>query len=62
MNRLSKILTIIIVILIIALAITTYEFFKMRKSAQENLNSYLKSLEQVQQLQHQVDVLQNNID
>lgn len=62
MNRLSKILTAIIAILVIALTITTYEFFKMRKSAQENLNSYLNSLEQVQQLQHQVDVLQNNID
>lgn len=40
MNRLSKILIAIIVILVIALVIISSEYVKMRESAKKNLNLY----------------------
>jgi len=43
MNRLSKILIAIIVILVIALIIISSEYVKMRKSAIKNLNLYFEA-------------------
>lgn len=44
MNKLSKILICIILILVIALAIMTYQYFKMKDTAKENFDNYTNTL------------------
>ena len=50
MNKLSKILICIIVILAIALGISTFSYFKMKESAKHNLELYLESQEKITQI------------
>ena len=51
MNKLSKILICIIVVLTIALAIMTYSYIKVRQAAKDNLNNFLQACSQVYELQ-----------
>lgn len=44
MNKISKIFLLIIIVLLIALIVMTYSYFKMRTSAKENLQDYLTEL------------------
>ena len=43
MNKLSKILLCIVVILVIALVVMSTLYFKMKKAAKDNLNAFLNS-------------------
>lgn len=43
MDKLSKILLCIVVILVIALVVMSTLYFKMRKAAKDNLNAFLNS-------------------
>ena len=43
MDKLSKILLCIVVILVIALVVMSTLYFKMKKAAKDNLNAFLKS-------------------
>ena len=52
MNRLSKVLLVIIVILTIALGIMTHAYFSMKKAAKENLNYYLEAKGELLKIQH----------
>ena len=50
MNKLSKILLCIIIILTIALGISTFSYLKMKESAKHNLKLYLESQEKITQI------------
>lgn len=52
MNKLSKVLLVVIIILIIALAVMTYGYLKQRKSAKENLNLYLETKAELLKMEH----------
>ena len=43
MDKLSKILLCIVVILVIALVVMSTLYFKMKKAAEDNLNAFLNS-------------------
>ena len=43
MNKLSKILLVVIFLLLIALSIMTIKFFKMKDSAKENFRLYMET-------------------
>lgn len=57
MNKLNKFLIIIILILIIALVLITGQYFKMKQTAQDNLKSYLDTLTQLYEFQHQNEIV-----
>lgn len=59
MNKLSKTLIVIIVLLVIALATVSFLYFDMKKTAQDNLNLYLDSKEKITQLLKDNPELQN---
>ncbi len=59
MNKLSKILLFIIIILIIALGIMTFSYFKMKTAAQDNLNLYLEANKKIMQLNEEYAESQN---
>ena len=59
MNKLSKILLLVIVILVIALGIMTSSYFKVKKAAQENLSLYLEAEKEIMQLNEENFKLQN---
>lgn len=59
MNNLSKIFLVIIVILVIALGIMTVSYFNMKKTAQENLDLYLKAERKITLLIRDYPALQN---
>ncbi len=52
MNKLNKILVCIIIILVIALSIITYQYFKMKNIAKENFNNYTNALSEIYKLQY----------
>ena len=43
MNKLSKILLVVILLLVIALSVMTVQYFKMRGSAKENFRLYMET-------------------
>lgn len=60
MNKLSKILIVIIVLLVIALSIVSYALVKMTAVAKENLNLYFETMDEwyklyVEKEQHNTD-------
>lgn len=59
MNKLSKILLAVIIILVIALVITLFAYFDVKKVAKENLNLYLKSEERITNILKDNAELQN---
>lgn len=59
MNKLSKLLLVIIAILVIALGMMTFSYFNMRKAAQENLDLYLKAESKITLLIRDYPELQN---
>ena len=59
MNKLSKILLLVIVILVIALGVMTFSYFKVKKAAQENLSLYLEAEKEIMQLNEKNFKLQN---
>ena len=59
MNKLSKILLAVIIILVIALVITLFAYFDVKKAAKENLNLYLKSEERITNILKDNAELQN---
>lgn len=52
MNKLDKILICIIVILVIVLSCITFQYFKMKETAQNNLQDYLNTKQELYLLQH----------
>lgn len=59
MNKLCKILLAVIIILVIALVITLFAYFDVKKAAKENLNLYLKSEERITNILKDNAELQN---
>lgn len=59
MNKLSKILLLVVVVLIVALSIMTFSYFKVKKVAKENLNLYLNSEKKITLLIQNHPELQN---
>lgn len=62
MNKLSKLLLILIIILTISLILVTFAYWDMKKIAQENLDLYLNSEEKITQLLRNNPELQNTIN
>ena len=60
MNKLSKILLVIIVVLIIALAIMTKLFFNFKETAYMNYTYYQDTLKRVEVLENELNELRNN--
>ena len=61
MNKLSKILIGIIVILILALGIMTYEYINLRKSSKYSLDSILEQTEELQKAYIKIEQLENKL-
>jgi len=61
MNKLTKILIGIIVILILALSIITYEYINLRKSSKDSLNSILEQSEELQKAYIKIEELENKL-
>ena len=61
MNKLTKILIGIIVILILALGIMTYEYINLRNSSKESLNSILEQSEELQKAYIKIEELENKL-
>lgn len=62
MNKLSKIFLLIIVLLVIALSIMTFSYFKMKKFAQDNLNLYLNAESEITQLHSDYQELKDEVN
>ncbi len=63
MNKLSKILIVIVIILTVALIIMTGLYFNMRNKAIENLNAYLNASQAIHDmvLEYQEEVKNNEV-
>lgn len=61
MNKLTKILIGIIVILILALGLVTYEYINLRNSSKDSLNSILEQSEELQKAYIKIDELENKL-
>lgn len=61
MNKLTKILIGIIVILILALSIITYEYINLRNSSKDSLNSILEQSEELQNAYIKIEQLENKL-
>lgn len=61
MNKLSKIFLGIIIVLILVLAVMTYEYINLRKSAKYSLDSILEQSEELQKAYMKIDELENKI-
>ena len=61
MNKLSKILIGIIVILILALGLVTYEYINLRNSSKDSLNSILEQSEELQKAYIKIEELENKL-
>lgn len=59
MNKLSKVLLVVVVILIVALSIVSISYFKTKKVAKENLELYLNSEKKITLLLKNYPELQN---
>ena len=59
MNKLSKIFLGIIIILVVALGVMTYEYIELRKSAKYSLDSILELSEELQKAYIKIDELEN---
>lgn len=55
MKKLDKILLLIIIVLTVALVAMTVAFFRMRKTAKENLQSFLESERQIVELKDKIN-------
>ena len=58
MNRLSKILLGIIIVLVVALGLMTYEYIELRKSAKYSLDSILELSEELQKAYIRIEELE----
>lgn len=61
MNKLTKILIGIIVILILALGIMTYEYINLRNSSKDSLSSILEQSEELQKAYIKIEELENKL-
>lgn len=61
MNKLTKILIGIIVILILALGLVTYEYINLRNSSKDSLNSILEQSEELQKAYIKIEELENKL-
>lgn len=58
MNRLSKILLGIIIVLVVALGLMTHEYIELRKSAKYSLDSILELSEELQKAYIRIEELE----